>query len=261
MSEYKIGESERGIFQSIKGNDLPLLRKYLLSKVDLNKLSLPMQNLAEKNIDHENVSVFLMDSVSPLSYAIICQNIEAIELLIVAGAKSGSPPDNAIEVAVKTGNILILKKILSLLEAVTDFNLRLAESQLFWAMQSAIYQGRVDMLEEMKNAGANVFMVDEEGITLLMDAALSNQVEVAKFLIELGIDINARDSDGKTALLLSAQSGNQEVFEYLYTLTSDQKEREAAHLKLASSMQDDQNDLPVISPEMIDFLNSDDFYW
>lgn len=260
MTQHAVRELTRRIFESVGKNDILLLKKYLLSEVNLVQLTFPLKDLVG-NVNIDDVNALGIGMVSPLSYAMICQNIEVIDLLISEHKKSEYFQVDLIELSVRIGNDLILEKAISLHESLIKINRNLVGNQFFWAMKFAVYKGEVDMIRKMISAGASAVMVDEKGTTLLMDAGLSNQVEVAKLLIELGTDVSARDRYGQTALDLSALSGNQEVFEYLYSLTPDRKERETAQLKLTSSIQHEQDSSSTIPPEMIDFLSSKNFPW
>jgi ankyrin repeat protein len=63
------------------------------------------------------------------------------------------------------------------------------------------YSELFDLLKLAINKGEDVNTIDEKSKTnLLMIAAVSNNVEFAKFLIDKGINVNATDKDNETAL-------------------------------------------------------------
>jgi ankyrin repeat protein len=54
------------------------------------------------------------------------------------------------------------------------------------------------------DAGADVNEADDDGITSLSWAAISNRVELARLLIQRGADVNHVDKKGMTPLLYAA---------------------------------------------------------
>src|SRR4051812_1104521 len=62
----------------------------------------------------------------------------------------------------------------------------------------AARDGRLDIVQTLVAAKANVNQAEANGITPLIDAITNNHVDVARFLIEHGADINASDWYGRT---------------------------------------------------------------
>ncbi|MBQ1960542.1 MAG: ankyrin repeat domain-containing protein, partial [Akkermansia sp.] len=59
---------------------------------------------------------------------------------------------------------------------------------------------RLQAVDALIKAGANVNAQDEDGNTALMDAADEGHTAVVLRLIQAGADVNARDDEGETAL-------------------------------------------------------------
>jgi len=77
-----------------------------------------------------------------------------------------------------------------------------------------------DVQTYVKN-GADVDYADEDGDTLLLHAASSNDFYLAKALIDNGAEIQYRNSDGSTALHYAVQYGGPELVELLITAGAD----------------------------------------
>lgn len=205
------------VFEAIKTNNLIQLQELISQGAGLNWKKRP-------------------ERFTSLTQAVYCENLEMVRVLLQAGAEgwgSGSP--NALELAIELENTEIVKV---LLESDPSFS----QNELRDALCAAVRKGWVAMISTLLNAGADVNRQDESGITPLMEAALSNQVESARFLLEAGADVDKVDTDGKpgfygkTALYLAAQSGHKDMFKYLYPLTSDHEQRASAQRKLPAEL-------------------------
>ncbi|MBZ8180096.1 ankyrin repeat domain-containing protein [Oscillatoria salina] len=60
----------------------------------------------------------------------------------------------------------------------------------------------------------------EEGITFLMFATATGNLETVKLLVKLGADVNAESIYGDSALLTAALNGFPDIIEYLEPLTN-----------------------------------------
>jgi len=70
-------------------------------------------------------------------------------------------------------------------------------------------------LEQALNEGADVNMLDGDGSTLLMNAAVVGKVESLQFLIDSKASIDIQDEDGETALDYAQDLGKTECVELL----------------------------------------------
>ena len=82
---------------------------------------------------------------------------------------------------------------------------------------SHIQKGNLSALQDLFNKGAlDVNNLNIGGITHLSTAAMTNQLDVARFLLEKGADVNARcEPDGMTALLFAVKWGHLKMVKLL----------------------------------------------
>ena len=81
------------------------------------------------------------------------------------------------------------------------------------ALHIAAFWGRLEVVEFLVGAGADVNATNNDGDTALHLAAWEGHLEVVEFLVGAGADVNAADDDGDTALHLAARHGD--VVDYL----------------------------------------------
>jgi len=74
----------------------------------------------------------------------------------------------------------------------------------------AARDGRLDIVQILVAARADVNEVDANGISPLVDAITNNHVDVARFLIDQGADVNASDWYGRTPLWSAVETRNQD---------------------------------------------------
>ncbi len=81
------------------------------------------------------------------------------------------------------------------------------------AMSPLLYaarDGRLDIVQTLVAAKADVNQADANGITPLIEAIEDNHVDVARFLIDHGADIQASDWYGRTPLWSAVETRNQD---------------------------------------------------
>jgi ankyrin repeat protein len=86
---------------------------------------------------------------------------------------------------------------------------------------------RTDAARALLDAGALADQTDDDGITILGWAAISNRVEMARLLIEHGADVNHIDKKGMTPLLYAASIdfGDSAMIELLLKAGANPKAR------------------------------------
>src|SRR6185436_4155333 len=77
-------------------------------------------------------------------------------------------------------------------------------------LQYAARDGRLDIVQSLVAAKADVNQADANGITPLIEAIEDNHVDVARFLIDHGADIQASDWYGRTPLWSAVETRNQD---------------------------------------------------
>lgn len=73
--------------------------------------------------------------------------------------------------------------------------------------------GRLNVVEELLNKGADPSTFDEGGYSALQAASENNHLDIVKLLIKKGADVNYKGQF--TALDLAKMADNKEVIEYL----------------------------------------------
>merc|ERR1712241_1344521 len=106
----------------------------------------------------------------------------------------------------------IVKKLFS----ISDLNLR-ASQHGQTALMLAVSHGRLDMVQLLTDAGADLNIRDEDGSTALMCAAEHGYMEMVKYLMsQPDADLSAKDNDGLTALSVSMEAGHRDIGVLLY---------------------------------------------
>ena len=75
----------------------------------------------------------------------------------------------------------------------------------------AAEDGRVDLVDQLLQAGGNPNAKSDDDFTVLMWAAARGHIEVIKTLLESGAEPNARTRKGRTAEDIAVQEGHDSV--------------------------------------------------
>jgi len=78
-------------------------------------------------------------------------------------------------------------------------------------LSRAAEDGRLALVQDLLQAGANPNAKGEDDVTPLMWAAARGHVLVVKALLESGADLNARTRKGRTAIDIASQEGHDHV--------------------------------------------------
>ena len=82
---------------------------------------------------------------------------------------------------------------------------------LFWAAEA----GDLAKVEELIENRVNIIWQNSDGVSVLMQAAASNQPEILNLLLRWGAYFDLQDNDGWTALMWAAERGHTEIVELL----------------------------------------------
>ena len=108
------------------------------------------------------------------------------------------------------------RAVVSRLFSLGDVNIR-ATQHGQTALMLAVSHGRLDMVQLLVEAGADVNIRDEDGSTALMCAAEHGHMEIVKYLVQhQDTDVLAKDNDGLTALAVAMEAGHRDVGVVLY---------------------------------------------
>ncbi|KAI4616133.1 uncharacterized protein J4E87_008868 [Alternaria ethzedia] len=151
---------------------------------------------------------------TPLHWAVILGNAEAIDLLVAAGADLNAVSKdhktilwNAVRSKFSSRSICI-----KILEAGADVNQVIQHT--FTALGVAVSSSRVSMTDILLKAGADVDGA-QSGHPALTIAASTSAPEVLEHLLSAGANIEARNPLGKTAVICAAQYNNHAALEIL----------------------------------------------
>jgi len=178
----------------------------------------------------EDMSRELLDQVvnladvngnTALHYSVSHGNFDVVSILLdskVANAnilnKAGYTCSMLISLAVISNDShrAIVKKLFS----ISDLNLR-ASQHGQTALMLAVSHGRLDMVQLLTEAGADLNIRDEDGSTALMCAAEHGHLEIVKVVMQHpDININATDNDGLSALSVAMEAGHRDIGVLLY---------------------------------------------
>jgi len=156
-----------------------------------------------------------------LHYSVSHGNFDVVSILLdskVANAnilnKAGYTCSMLISLAVisNDNHRAIVRKLFS----ISDLNLR-ASQHGQTALMLAVSHGRLDMVQLLTDAGADLNIRDEDGSTALMCAAEHGHLEIVKVLMQHpDININATDNDGLSALSVAMEAGHRDIGVLLY---------------------------------------------
>jgi serine/threonine-protein phosphatase 6 regulatory ankyrin repeat subunit B len=82
-------------------------------------------------------------------------------------------------------------------------------------LATAAKYGRLNYLEKLLQAGADIDLLDSAGNTALIVSAQFHQQMSAALLVRKGATIDIRNNAGHAALMISAQHGHQDILRYL----------------------------------------------
>lgn len=89
------------------------------------------------------------------------------------------------------------------------------------SLANEIIYGTKAGVEYLIQQGADIEEMDEYGFTPLIEAAIVNNVDIARLLIEQGAEINRSDATGRTALHWATDNNNAELCELLLAHKAD----------------------------------------
>lgn len=168
---------------------------------------------------------------TPLIQAIDLNQAKTVRLLLKAGADVQLTFDDCtpLGLAVIRGNIEIVKLLLDA-GANPSFG---GDSP---PLSSAISREDRQLFQILLDAGSNVNSADSSGITPLMRASLLGRLDFVQDLVNAGADVNYINRDGLIAVGQAAYNGHQEVFDYLFPLTTKSEWRDYALESLPSGI-------------------------
>jgi ankyrin repeat protein len=74
---------------------------------------------------------------------------------------------------------------------------------------------RLSLMRKMIRYGPDINVQDQDGKTVLMEAARFGETAVARFLLQHGANVNVHDNEGRTALMFAASEGHTRMVRLL----------------------------------------------
>lgn len=165
-----------------KNKKKPKLDELLLLVCEHNKIK-NVKKLIQLGV---NIEIESEDGFKPLMIAIKNKNLEMVKLLVSEGAKLGESVD-------KKNRVKITPLIYSILENEYDIFKYLIEKGADINLQSPIYYGvgesNKPMIKTLLEEGVKLD-INIEGVTPMILAILSKDLEIIKMLIEKGADLS-----------------------------------------------------------------------
>jgi ankyrin repeat protein/ribosomal protein S13 len=175
-----------------------------------------------------NPNVQNLDGMTPLMYATASENAEIMKLLLDAGAdatiqQNSSNGRTALRIANEfrfADGIRLLQErqaaasaspLAGLADAVASVVASAAPRDVNKELIDAARNGNMDKVKELLGAGANVNYQDEDKLTPIMYAIVSEHLDIVKELIARGADITVANHNGATPLHLAASINDIEI--------------------------------------------------
>ena len=149
----------------------------LMCAIDLGKVDMVKTLI---NAGFRVNSLYDFGGNSALADAILCRNIEMVDLLIENGASK--------DMSTPTGSRALLK---------------------------AVQEGKLELVEKFISMGASVNSVDSNGYTALMHVVKNGYYDMVKLLLENKADVTIKQRFGYTALHLAKKFGYTIIYDEL----------------------------------------------
>ncbi len=208
------------VVDAAKAGDIAVVRQLLQQQVDVNApqpdgaTALHWAAYADdlKMADlllsaGSSVDVVNDYGVPPLSLAARNGSAAMVEKLLEAGANPNAAlptGETILMTAAQAGSTASVETLLARGAAVNATEAVMGQTALIWA----IWQGHMDVVQKLVDAGADVEATSTSGFTPLMFAAREGSIEAARLLLSRGTNTNAVAKDGVSALHVAVVRGH-----------------------------------------------------
>ncbi len=167
----------------------------------------------------EFISGYTGKKVSGLRVASDCGHIDALKLLIKAGADLNQATDAGATPLSAASQEGLVEVVESLVKAGADLNQGTDDgaAPLFMASQN----GHHKVVAILIQAGADLNQARNDGATPLYMASQNGHNKVVTILLKAGADLNQGTDDGASPLFIASQNGHVEVVEILAKAGAD----------------------------------------
>ncbi|KAL3289566.1 hypothetical protein HHI36_022982 [Cryptolaemus montrouzieri] len=179
----------------------------------------------------EDMSSMLLDYIvnmtdtsgnTAMHYAVSHGNFDVVSILLDSKVCDINKPNNAGYTSVMLVSLADIRSpthanVVRRLFQMADVNIR-AKQHGQTSLMLAVSHGRLDMVEMLLEAGADINIQDDDGSTALMCAAEHGHIEIVKhFLSQPDCDSTITDVDGSTALKIAMEAKHRPIGVLLYT--------------------------------------------
>ena len=205
--------TSKDLYQAIRQNDLPRLRAMLASG--------PAANLRDSR------------GVTPLMYASTAGTVDAMKMLVDAGAEVNAK--SGLDATALLWGAVDLAKVRLLIDAGADVNAKskIGRTPLIVAAGCA---GSADTVRLLLSKGADAQIADATGSTALVEAAHANDIEAMRLLLTAKPDINAGDLLGNSALMWAAGNSNLAAVKLLLASGADVNASHIREIKMKNGL-------------------------
>jgi ankyrin repeat protein len=153
--------------------------------------------------------------MTPLQFAIAGGNQAIVDLLLASKADLGKKSSNGstcVHVAAAAGNDYMLASFLKRSHAFMNEK----NDDGLTPLMLAVGSKNIECVKSLVSAGASLNAKDPQEKTLVHYCAMSPSLEMMQYLVdEKSLDVNAADKDGITPLHIASQKGQLDVVKFL----------------------------------------------
>ena len=157
------------------------------------------------------------DGRSPLHYACGSGELDIVKMLVEAGTGVRATDNKGctcLMLAAYSGHTETVRYLVGL----PDVDVNHLSAHTHTALQFAVDEGEVDVVQVLIDAGADINIQNDEGSSPLNTACASGALDVVKMLVEAGAGLRATDNKGHTCLILAARFRQTKIVRYLVGL-------------------------------------------
>ncbi len=120
---------------------------------------------------------------------------------------------------VKRDNIIGVKELAEEIEDISSVRNENGDSLLRFAVK---HGASLAMFKLLVAAGADLFEVDEEGVSIMDDAIKKGRIDIVEYMVQMGMDPNSTSrKSGFTPLMAAVSFGDEKITRFLLSCGVD----------------------------------------